>query len=551
MSTRQLAGHQSAASTSPGSGSFPGRKPPPALVVVSVLLGGSLLLPVVYLLVRARQAEDQIGELLLRERTFDVVVNTIVLALSVGLTAALIAIPAAWLTIRTDLPFARLLGPICALPLVIPSYIGALTFIIALGPRGYLSRWLESAVGFRGFPSIYGFWGAWLVLSLFTFPYVFLTVSGALKGIDPVHEEAARSLGRSPGQAFVATTLRQLRPAIVSGMLLASLYAVSDFGVVTLMRYDSLTRAIYVQYQASFDRSYAALLALILVAIALMLVVLEGVFRDRAAYYRIGAGVARQRRTLQLGWRKFPSLLFVLSVITMAIVVPLAVLIWWFLRAWRRGDEFSGIGAAALNTVGLGGSAALLAVLAALPVSILATRYSSRIGRFIERLTYLGYGLPGIVIALAFVFLGANYVPVLYQTVPLLLFGYVVRFVPQAAGSERSSLLQVNPRLEDAARGLGRSWSETLRQVTIPLALPGLLAGYGLVFLTVVKELPITLLLRPTGMETLATEVWTTSGSGAYGRAAGPALLLILLSAIPTILIFSRTRDVRASGDGS
>ncbi|MEZ4499744.1 MAG: ABC transporter permease subunit [Thermomicrobiales bacterium] len=154
-----------------------------------------------------------------------------------------------------------------------------------------------------------------------------------------------------------------------------------------------------------------------------------------------------------------------------------------------------------MNTVGLGGSAALLAVLAALPVSILATRYSSRIGRFIERLTYLGYGLPGIVIALAFVFLGANYVPVLYQTVPLLLFGYVVRFVPQAAGSERSSLLQVNPRLEDAARGLGRSWSETLRQVTIPLALPGLLAGYGLVFLTVVKELPITLLLRPTGME--------------------------------------------------
>jgi iron(III) transport system permease protein len=374
-------------------------------------------------------------------------------------------------------------------------------------------------------------------------------MSAGLRGIDPVHEEAARSLGKSPGAAFRATTLRQLRPAIVSGMLLAALYTVSDFGVVTLFRYDSLTRAIYVQYQASFDRSYAALLSLVLVGFALMLVLAESRFRDRAAYYRIGAGVARRRKPVALGRGRYPGLAFLAIVLGLSFVLPVTVLVWWLARAIARGDAIENLGSAALASMSLGAASGLLAVAAALPVAILAARYRGALGRIAERMTYLGYGLPGIVIGLAFVFIGANYLPALYQTVPLLLLTYVVRFVPQAVGSTKTSLLQINPRLEDAARGLGRSWRGTLAAVTAPLALPGMIAGFSLVFLTVVKELPITLLLRPTGMDTLATEVWTAAGSGAYGRAAAPALALIAISAIPSMLVLGKARDIDMRGD--
>ncbi|MBX3071521.1 MAG: iron ABC transporter permease [Thermomicrobiales bacterium] len=525
------------------------RQPPLVLVALALAVAALVLLPLIYLIIRASEAGEKFRTLLLRDRTLEILINTILLSVSVAITAAVIAVPAAWLVARTDMPGGRWLSPLFALPLVIPSYIGALTFIVILGPRGELSRWLEKSAGIEAFPSIYGFWGSWLALSLFTAPYVFLTVSAALQGIDPVHEEAARSLGKGSIESFMRTTLRQLRPAIFSGMLLSALYAVSDFGVVSLMRYDSLTRAIFVQYQASFDRSYAALLGLVLVAFALLLVGAESMLRDKAVYYRIGSGVARQRQPRQLGWKKAPALLFAGVVLLLSLALPLIVLVRWLVRALRRGESFDQLLTVTGNTLVLGIAAALITTAAALPVALLAGRYRSRIGAVIERTTYIGYGLPGIVIGLSFVFLGANYLIQLYQTVPLLLLAYMVRFIPQAVGSTKSSLMQVNPRMEDASRGLGRSWTATMARITMPIAMPGVLAGAALVFLTVVKELPMTILLRPTGMDTLATEVWTASSDLRYGEASGPALMLILVSAIPSAVIFARARQTAMRGD--
>jgi iron(III) transport system permease protein len=525
------------------------RQPPLVLIALALAVAALVLLPLIYLIIRASEAGEKFRTLLLRDRTLEILINTILLSVSVAITAAVIAVPAAWLVARTDMPGGRWLSPLFALPLVIPSYIGALTFIVILGPRGELSRWLEKSAGFEAFPSIYGFWGSWLALSLFTAPYVFLTVSAALQGIDPVHEEAARSLGKGSIESFLRTTLRQLRPAIFSGMLLSALYAVSDFGVVSLMRYDSLTRAIFVQYQASFDRSYAALLGLVLVAFALLLVAAESMLRDKAVYYRIGSGVARQRQPRQLGWKKAPALLFAGVVLLLSLALPLIVLLRWLVRALRRGESFDQLLTVTGNTLFLGIAAALITTAAALPVALLAGRYRSRIGTMIERTTYIGYGLPGIVIGLSFVFLGANYLIQLYQTVPLLLLAYMVRFIPQAVGSTKSSLMQVNPRMEDASRGLGKSWTATMGRITMPIAMPGVLAGAALVFLTVVKELPMTILLRPTGMDTLATEVWTASSDLRYGEASGPALMLILVSAIPSAIIFARARQTAMRGD--
>ena len=152
----------------------------------------------------------------------------------------------------------------------------------------------ESWFGIESIPSIYGFFGAWLILSLFTYPYVYLNVSATLAGLDPSIEDAARGLGRGSLATFFTITLPMLRPSILAGMLLSALYTVSDFGVVTLLRYDSLTRAIYVQYRASFDRSYAAALSLVLIVFTLSLLFTEMKLRGSSRQARLGPGVARK-----------------------------------------------------------------------------------------------------------------------------------------------------------------------------------------------------------------------------------------------------------------
>ena len=167
-------------------------------------------------------------------------------------------------------------------------------------------------------------------------------------------------------------------------------------------------------------------------------------------------------------------------------------------------------------------------------------RFPGSGARSIERLAYLGYALPGLVVALAFVAFGAG--TPFYQSLVMLVAACVVRFLPEAISSTRAALLQVSPRLEEAARGLGRSQVGAVASVTIPLARPGILAGAALVLLTAMKELPATLLLSPTGWDTLAVKVWTAANDAAYGEAAAPALILIAAAALPMLLLAPRDR---------
>lgn len=517
--------------------------------IPSIIVALLLLTPAVYLVIRASGAGSDAIDLLTRDRTLVILRNTVVLATTVVATSIAIAVPLAWLTARTDLPGRIVWSSAATLPLVVPSYVGALTIVAAIGPRGLLQDALSGPFGIERLPSIYGFWGAWLALTLFSYPYVFLNVRAALRGLDPALEEAARCLGHGPWRTFFLTTLPQLRPAIVAGSLLTALYTISDFGVVTLLRYDAFTRAIYLQYRSSFDRTMAAVLSLVLIVLAIGLVTLESRFRGHGAYYKLGAGAARRVRPVPLGRWQWPSLIYCVLVVGLSIGLPLAVLGYWLARGLARGDRAQGLAVAAWHSVSVGALAALAATLAAFPVAVLAVRYKGRLGWAIERICYMGYGLPGIVIALSFVFLGARYLTPIYQTLPLMVTAYVVRYLPQALGAERSSLLQVSPKLEEAARNLGRSSFGAIRTVTAPLARPGIAAGAALVFLTVMKELPITLLLSPTGYRTLATQIWTSTGSGNYGEAALPSLILIGLSAVPTLWMAFRERESVARQD--
>jgi iron(III) transport system permease protein len=516
--------------------------PSPGLVIPTLAVAVVMVLPLIYLVMRAAESDAGMLNLVFRERTAMVMRNSVVLCAAVVAAGTAIAIPLAWITTRTDIPFRRFWSVVAGLPLVIPSYVGALVVVAAFGPRGLVQGWLEGPFGVERLPSLYGFSGAWIILTLFTYPYIYMSVRAALLGLDPSLEDASRCLGHGRWRTFFACLLPQLRPAVAAGGLLSALYTISDFGVVTLLRYDVFTRAIYVQYRSSFDRSGAAALGVLLVLFATLLVVAEAWVRGRARYHSVGSGTRRVAPTIALGRWTIPALVFCGLIAFLSLGVPLFVLVWWLFQGVSGGEGLERLPQLIGNSFLAGGLAALVTTAAALPIAILAARYRGAIPQVAAGLSYLGYALPGIVIALAFVYFGANHTPWMYQTLALLVIAYAVRFLPQAVGAQRLSLLQVNPRLEEASRSLGSSAAKTLARITYPLARPGVLTGAALVMLTAMKDLPITLILAPIGFGTLATELWQYTSTGSYGRAAAPALALVLLSAIPTLLLTSRAR---------
>ncbi len=508
--------------------------PPPTLVIPALIVCVGMLAPFVYLAIRTADAWEQVQPLVFRARTADTLWNTVRLAVAVAATTTLLAVPLAWLTTRTDLPGRRFWNMVLPLPLVIPSYAGAVALIGLLGPRGFAQDWLATA-GLPSFPTIYGFTGAWLVLSLFTYPYVFLSVRGALRGLDPGLEDASATLGVGPTGTFFRCVLPQLRPSIGGGLLLVSLYTISDFGVVTMLRYETFTRTIYTQYRAAFDRSLAAALGLILVFLAITVLIGEYRVQQRAALYRVGTGVSRSPRRYRLGPWRWVAFAWCAGVALAGIGAPVGMFLYWISTGASAGHRLERLPAAITGSLTIGLFAAIGVIVAAYPIAVLAVRYRGRLATILERLSYLGFALPGIVIALAFVFVGARYLPALYQTLTFLVMAMVIRFLPHGVGAVKSSLLQINPALEHASRLLGASGLRTVTRITLPLAWPGITTGAVLVFLGAMKELPIVLLLAPTGYHTLATEIWSATDDYALGQAAAPALLLIALSALATL----------------
>ncbi|MGH2787867.1 MAG: ABC transporter permease [Actinomycetota bacterium] len=509
------------------------------LLFLAAAVIGVVLLPVAYLLIRAAGAEQSSWDLILRGRTLWLTIRTAGLALAVTVASVAVGVPLAWLTTRTDLPFRRFWAVLVSLPLVIPSYVGAFALIATLGPRGMLQQMLEP-LGVERLPDISGFPGAFLALTLFTYPYVFLMVAAAVRGLDPSLEDAARSLGTSPFRTFRRVTLPLLRPSVAAGALLVALYTLHDFGAISLMRFPAFTQAIYLQYKGAFDRTPAAILSLVLVALAVIVLALEQRARGRARYYRSGTGSKRPATPVSLGKWKWPALVFCAAVTSVAFALPVSVIVLWFVRGIGLGEGVRLTWTAAGGSVLVSGVGAAFALACAVPVALFSTRYSGRIATTFERASFTAYALPGIVVGLAFVFFAANLTPWLYQSLPLVVVAYVVLFLPQAVQPLRASLLQIGPRPEEAARALGRKGTGLFLGVVAPLVSRPALAAAALVFLTAMKELPATLLLRPTGFETLATRVWTGATAGLYSRAAGPALMLIVICAVPLYVLARR-----------
>ncbi len=520
---------------------------PPVFLIVAALFSAFLIaLPLVYLIIRAAGVGlDDFWTLVSRPRTTEIFFNSIGLALAVTLLSAVIAIPLAFLTARTDLPWRRFWVIVTTLPLAIPTYVGSFTLLAAFGPRGSIAQMLLAPLGVDRLPSIYGWVGATLGIGLFTYPYLLISIRTALQGMDPAMEEAALSLGHGPRSTFFRVTLPQLRPAIAAGSLLIALYTLQDFGTPALMRFDSFTRAIFIQYRASFNRNLAAALAMLLVLLVLAILVLEYRARSRAKYYSRGSGSQQPQRIIPLGKWKWGAIAFCTLVATASLIMPVGVILFWLYRGMFIGQVGWGpiqdALSLAFNSLYAAGLAALISTLFALPVAILSIRYPSRLTMALERCSYLGFGMPGIVVALSLVFFGANYLPAIYQTLPMLIFAYLVLFLPQSVGMVRNSLLQVSPSLEECARSLGRTPWQTIREIVIPLVRPGLIGGTMLIFLTAIKELPATLLLAPTGFRTLAIQIWlATAEDAAFSQAAAASLVMLIMCSGLTLIMLSQ-----------
>jgi iron(III) transport system permease protein len=510
------------------------------LLLAALAVAGLMLLTPTYLLVRTVGSGQTALDILVKPTTITALFNTVLLAGSVTLASAVLAVPIAWLTVCTDLPGRRFWTVAASLPLVLPSFVVAYLLASVLGPRGIAQELLYPLTGIERLPNIYGFPGAFLVLTLMSYPFTLLSVRAALRRMDPSLIEAARSLGLSPWQAFRRVTLPHLKPAIVAGSLLIALYVLRDYGAVTMMRFDTFTRIIYIQYQTILDRSLAASLALVLVGMTAAILYFEFRTRGRAHYTRRSAGAARQAQQVKLGRWRYPALLFIGSVVLVALVMPAAGLGYWLWRGLAGTQTLASLWQPAAHSVGVSLATAGATIFAALPVVVLSVRRPGRISHLVERLTYAGFALPGIVIALSLVFFGSAYARPLYQTWGMLLVAYVILFIPQAVGAARTSLLQIPTCLEEAGRSLGKRPSTVFRKITLPLLGPGIFAGAALVFLTAMKELPATLILSPAGFRTLSTAVWGNISEAFFAQAAAPALLLILLSSLPLALLTLR-----------
>jgi len=518
-------------------------RPSVALVLLAGGVAAAVLTPLLWLLLRASTIEPtEAFSLLTSPTAIDVLTNSLGLVALVTAASVALGVPLAVLTVQTDLPFRRFWTVVVALPLVVPSYIGAFAYVSAFGPNGALAG-LLAPLGIP-VPTVYGLGGTTLVLTLFVYPYVFLTTRASLLSFDESQLEAARTLNHGYRAAFRRVILPQIAPGVTAGALLVALYTLSDFGTPAIMRFDVFTRVIYVELNSfGIGRANATLFSLELLAVTAVILALESrVGGDGGSGY---GAPASAKAVVPLGRYRWIATALPALVATFTLALPVGVLAMWLVRS---GPGYAGGGLAfqpefAFNSVYVAALAALATVLFALPVAYYAGRSNSWVARAAERATYLGYAMPGVVLGLALVFFGIHYAPAVYQTLPLLVFAYVVRFLPQAVGSTRSSVLGVDPELIGAARVLGAPPRRAFRRVTLPLIAPGLLAGAALVFLTTMKELDTTLILHPTGFTTLVTYIWRVQEAGYYGQAALPALVLVLVSGLSMIPLLRQRGD--------
>jgi iron(III) transport system permease protein len=495
---------------------------PVALLTVSYLVAAVLALPLVFLLIEAHGAgASEVAHLIFRPLTLSLLWNTVRLTVVVTAACAVIGTAAAWCVERTDLPGRRAWAVLVVVPLAIPDFVVSF---------GWSSLWTWAQ----------GFLGAVIVMTLAVYPLVYLPVAASLRSADPGQEEVARSLGSGRVRTFVRITLGQAKGAILGGCLLVALVLLAEYGAFEILGYQTFTTEIFTELN-SYSFAAACALSLVLVALSLLVLAGEGLLGGRGRVSRSGPMTQRINPPHRLGWTRWPVLALFTALVLLALGVPVASALYWMADglppALSGGANVSLLDAAG-HTALYGGAAGVLATVMAFPVALLAVRHGGRMRHLLERSTYLVLGMPGVVIAFALSYFTERYAAGFgYGTAMLLIACYAIMFFPLALVGVKASLARAPASLDEVARSLGQRRLAVLFRVTARLAGPGLVAAFCLVFLSTVTELTATLLLIPTGTQTLATQFWSYETNLSYSQAAPFALVMIVVAAVPSYVL--------------
>ncbi len=516
------------------------------LQLVTLASAALILLPLGYVTSQALSADPAVWSRLWTTRIPELLTNTIWLSASVACLTLLLGVSTAWLVTRIEFAGRRLWEGALVLPLAMPTYVLAYIYSYLLGFGGPVEHVWQLIAGpqARVF-SPQSYVGATLVMTLDTFPFVYLLSRSALLNLNVSFEEVSRASGISRLKTLWLVTLPLMRPSIAAGLALVILYVVSDFGAVSLLRYQTLTYAVFQQMTGRSDNTAASILSLLLVGLALLFLVTERWFRHRSRFYQTTGRYRRPERH-RFGWLGTTLVTGYLALVVGASFgLPAYLLVIWSLSPEAQATIDNRFFGFLWNSGFLAACAATGGVLIGLPLAYMANRRPSWLNLGCLQAAYAGYVLPGPVAALAVLVLCLNLTPFLYGSVLVLIVAYVIHFLPAGLQSLEPALQQITPNLEEVARTLGLGVRQTWQRVTLPLMRNGFIVAWVLMFLQTMKELPATLLLRPVGFDTLAIRVWMEA-SEEYYQLAAPSALLIVLLGLPTLLLLL-SKDWRAA----
>ena len=513
-------------------------KTPKPLLIGNTIILIVFLMPIFYMFWRFANFSRNLSSFLQSWDVLTLLLNTLFLFFAVVFTSLALGLAISIITVRYEVPGSKFLFTLTILPLVIPSYIGALTYVSAFSPKGLFVE-IFSKYGINEIAGIEGFLGSWIVLTLFTYPYVQLICSSALRNLDSTVEDAARSLGVRKVKMYTSVVLPRLKKPIIYSSLLVGLYVISDFGAVSLMKYGTMTKAIYSYYVININGDPVIFYSTILIFVALVIS-----FAQRGSEVSRSAkvsGTPKEIVKIKLSQRsKALVLAFFGIVIFLSLLLPVGVLSYWLIRGLINGNSVSGAFSGVIGSLTAATVTSIFAMIIATPIVVMISQYRSRFGDFFERITLTLYGLPHIAVGISMLFITIKIFPSIYQTFTTLIISYLIVFLPQAVGGGQASMEQVKLTYIEASSGLGLSKLDTFFKITFPLIYRGLFAGAALVFLSTMKELPQTLLLRPTGFSTMAVDIWSNASEALFTQAAFSSFILLVISALPTYILSTR-----------
>lgn len=527
MITDLSAPETSGSTTTAGRGKRP--RPPfgvSAVAVLAVLIALFSLVPLGYVaFMTAATGWDTAAALIFRPRVGELLLNTVLLIVITVPLCLVLGVGGAWLVERTTLRGHKIWAVLLAAPLAIPAFVNSYAWVSAV-------------------PSLEGLGSGVLIATLSYFPLVYIPAAATLSRLDPAVEQSAASLGFGAWRAFFRVVLPQLRIAMTGGALLVSLHLLAEYGAFAMIRFDTFTTAIMVQYRSTFNGTAGNMLASVLVFFCLILLVLEVRSRGNARYARVGSGAQAKALRLPLHAYQLPAQLFLLALTALAFGLPLVFVLRWIIAGgtdiWTANEFVPAL----VQTLGYGLAGAVVTTVVAFPMAYLAVRHAGWFSKALELSNYVTSSMPGIVVGLAFVTVSIRLVPGVYQTSGVLIAAYVLLFLPRALVNIRAGLAQAPKELDEAAQALGSPPLLAFLRVTLRLTAPAAAGGAALVFLAIANELTATLLLSPNGTNTLATEFWSKSSEIDYAGAAPYALLMIVISAPMTYLLFQQSKKV-------